>query len=386
MKRTAPQKALAAIALAVLLLAAAPAAQSGSVVVPPAYATVEGNTLDRSLGMDQIRHQQYVHTSLVSAALYKSIKEIRYRRDGNVVLVNGNKVEPMSRKPARSTIPIPTWRVLMANEHLDVMKPGPNFKTDTTTVWSGTLNIGPTPGPKVNMPDLALPASGLPPFDIRFPFSTPFAFRGPHMVVEHFCSASRNYTYHYYTDAVWSQPEGLGNVELISSTSLGCPSGQNRVHGWAPGPGGGSLELYLFGAPNSARCAAVFGVNTKTWNSSPLPANLSSMGLPSCNIYTDLSGWLFSQTNVAGFAELKVPVPNRSALAGLAFYNQWLVVDPRVSPTANFAVSDGVKVTLGTSVGSPIIPMAVLSGEGRYAERRAGFTSPGTGNVFQLIW
>jgi hypothetical protein len=110
------------------------------------------------------------------------------------------------------------------------------------------------------------------------------------------------------------------------------------------------------------------------------------MGLPSCNIYTDLVGWFFTQTNVGGFAELKLKVPNKAKFAGLTFYNQWLVVDQRVNPIANLAVSDGMKITLGTKVGSPIIQMSVLSGEGNYAQSRTGFTSLGTGNVFQLIW
>ncbi len=132
--------------------------------------------------------------------------------------------------------------------------------------------------------------------------------------------------------------------------------------------------------------AAVFGANTKTWNGSPLPVNLGVMGLASCNIYTDLTGWFFTQTNLAGFAQLQLPVPNNKSFVGVVFYNQWLVVDPRVNPIAGLAVSDGVKITLGTTVGSPIIPMSVLSGEGSYAQNRTGFTTMGTGNVFQLIW
>jgi hypothetical protein len=386
MKRAALLKAVAAGALTAVLLTAVPAAAQGSLVVPPAYATTEGNTLDRSLGMDQVRHQQYVHTSLLTAALNKSLKEIRYRRDGNVVYVNGNKVEPMSRKPTRTSVPIPTWRLLLGNFNGDVMNPGPTYITSNTSVFAGVLNIGPKPGPTANMPDLALPASGLPPWDIRFPFSAPFGFRGPHLIVENFVNEQRNATYHYYTDAVFSQPEGLGKVELISKTSLGCPSGQNRVHGWAPGPGAGNVELFLFGAPNNTSCAAVFGANTKTWNSTPLPFNLGIMGLPTCNIYTDLSVWAFTTTNLAGFAELKAKVPNKPALAGLVVYNQWLVVDPRVNPMANFAVSDGMKITLGTKVGSPVFQMSVLSGEGSYAQNRTGFTTRGTGNIFQLIW
>ncbi|MHC4512835.1 MAG: hypothetical protein ACYTKC_04050 [Planctomycetota bacterium] len=386
MNRVAFCKASACTALAAILFAAAPAAQSNSLVVPPAYATTEGNTLDRGLGTDQIRHQQYIHTSLVNTALNKSIKELRYRRDGNINRVNGTIVEPMSRKPVRSTIPVPNWRVLMGNYSGDVMNPGPTYITNNTTLFTGVLNIGPQPGPNANMPDLALPASGLPPFDIRFPFGSPFALRGPHLIVEHFSNATRNATYHYYTDAVWSLPSGFGDVDLISQTTLGCPAGQNRVYGVAPGPGGGNFELYLFGAPNSARCAAVFGGNTKTWGGRTLPLNLGFMGLGACNIYTDLTGWIFTNTNLAGFAELRTPVPNNKSLAGIVFYNQWLVVDPRVNPAIGLAASDGVKVTLGTKMGSPIIPMSVLSGEGNYAQNRTGFTTRGTGNVFQLIW
>ncbi len=387
MKPAALCKVMAATALAAVLFVAAPAAQTGgSLVVPPAYTTVEGNTLDHALGLDQIRHQQYIHTSLVKSAINKSIKELRYRRDGNVIYVNGTKREPMTRKPVRTSIPIPTWRVLLGSYSGNVMQPGPLYIRTNTTVFAGTLNIGPTPGSGANMPNLALPSSGLPPFDIRFPFGTTFAFQGPHLVVEHFSNGSRNYQYNYYVDAAWSTPSGFGAVELISKTSTGCPSGQNRVHGIAPGPGGGNFELYLFGAPNNARCAAVFGANTKTWNGGPLPWNMAPMGLAPCNIYTDLSGWIFTQTNLAGFAELKLAVPNNPTLAGLVFYNQWLVIDSRVNPTVKLAVSDGMKITLGTKIGSPIIPMSVLSGEGSYNSNRLGFTTSGTGPIFQLIW
>ena len=90
--------------------------------------------------------------------------------------------------------------------------------------------------------------------------------------------------------------------------------------------------------------------------------------------------------NIGGFAEIKTPVPNQASLAGLTFYNQWLVVDPRVNQVANLAVSDGVRVQLGTKVGSPIIPMSTLSGEGSFYKNATGFLNRGTGMVFQLIW
>ena len=130
----------------------------------------------------------------------------------------------------------------------------------------------------------------------------------------------------------------------------------------------------------------MFGANTKTWNGSPLPWNMAPMGLGACNIYTDLSGWVFTKTNLGGFAELKAAVPNNPTFAGLVVYNQWLVIDPRVNPIASLASSDGMKITLGSKIGSPIIPMGVLSGEGSYNRNRTGFNTTGTGPVFQLIW
>ena len=107
MKCATLQKAIACSFLAAVLFAAAPTAAQTFLVVPPANTSVEGNSLERTLGTDQIRHIQFVHTSLVKAAIRKSLKGIRYRRDGNVNIVNGVKIEPMTR--ATAAINIPTW-------------------------------------------------------------------------------------------------------------------------------------------------------------------------------------------------------------------------------------------------------------------------------------
>ena len=76
----------------------------------------------------------------------------------------------------------------------------------------------------------------LPAFDVKFPFTSKVMFNGPHLVLEHFAYNTRNYRYRYYMDFIetdYNQSRG-GKVELISSSSVGCPKGQNRVVGHAP--------------------------------------------------------------------------------------------------------------------------------------------------------
>src|SRR5690349_15063012 len=65
---------------------ASPLLAQGSIVIPPGTAAVDGNSADvEPFGYDQVRHVQYVHQSmLVGLAPNTLIKELAYRRDGNV--------------------------------------------------------------------------------------------------------------------------------------------------------------------------------------------------------------------------------------------------------------------------------------------------------------
>ena len=110
------------------------------------------------------------------------------------------------------------------------------------------------------------------------------------------------------------------------------------------------------------------------------------MGLSGCNIYTDLLLSVPIQANVAGIATLSMAVPANPALVGAVGYNQWGVLDSRVNPSLGFAMSDGVKVTLGNQVGQETVRMSVISGSGGRANSRAGYLQPNRGPVFQLSY
>src|SRR5690606_18168458 len=196
----------------------------------------------------------------------------------------------------------------------------------------------------------------------------------------------RNATHIYYVDAVQSDAKSGGSVGLITPTSVGCPPDFNRVHGTAPNPGGGNLALHLFGAPASTPVLCFFGESATSWNGLPLPTKLGFMGIASCSIHTDLSVPLATTTDLAGIATIELPIPANPLYAGVSLFNQWAVADQRVNPAMGFALSDGVKITLGSQVGIDSVFMTVISGEGNVAGNRFGYLQPNRGAVFQLIY
>jgi hypothetical protein len=254
--------------------------------------------------------------------------------------------------------------------------------TNMTTVFAGSLDL------LTNTPTLPPPASPTTPapFAMVFPFFAPWQFPGGNLLVDHYAYESRNRQHIYYVDAVESLPFNGGNVDLISPTSLGCPANFNRVAGTAPNPGAGAVDLHLFGAPINAPALCYFGANTTSWNGATLPLNLGVLGMAACNIYTDLTISVAVNTDVAGIASLSLPVPAVPQLIGASIYNQWGVTDQRVNPAMGFALSDGVKITLGNQVGVESIRMTVVSGEGQRANGRSGFLQPNRGPVFQLVY
>ncbi|HEX5051231.1 MAG TPA: hypothetical protein VFZ65_05630 [Planctomycetota bacterium] len=78
----------------------------------------------------------------------------------------------------------------------------------------------------------------------------------------------------------------------------------------------------------------VLGFSNTTWQGSPLPAELTSLGMPSCWLgIAPESLWLFTQQ--AGLAQWSYLLPADPGLVGLHFYVQALLVDPLVPDPAN---------------------------------------------------
>ena len=371
-----------------LLLATSLAAQTAKTfVIPPSYASKPGNTLDQEpLGLDRIRHMQFVDVSnLQGLRLGATITEIRYRREEHRLDKVFSSYEPMRRQNTRT----PNWQIKFGTFAGNYANLNPEYLhrsnvVSFTTVFAARLSL------TAHTPTLTAPSNPAnpAPFDIKFPFNVQSVLHtGAGIAIEHFAYlSSRARTHIYYVDAVQSQPNNGGTVDLISKTSTGCPANFNRVYGTAPNPGAGNVNLYLFGAPKDKPVISFLGGSATTWNGATLPLNLSFMSMGACNIYTDLTIPLLAKTDLAGIASISIPVPGNSAWVGATVYNQWAVADSRVNPVMGFAMSDGVKIQIGSQVGIETVRMSVISGQGNRANRRFGFLQPNRGAVFQLIY
>lgn len=373
-------RARATVAAAVLLASLATAQTSSSTfVVPPGYATKPANSLDQQpFGMDQIRYAQFVDkgylTGLKSGA---KVSEIRYRRDEARLDKIYSSYEPMKR----GTTVIPSWQISMGDFQGDYTNLNSEYANrgnmiSMTVVFAGSLNY------TSMTPNLAPPSSSTTaaPFAMKFPFNVQsFQYLGNGLCVDHLVYESRNRTHRYYVDSIYSEKSNGGKVELLSNTSLGCPSGYNRVYGSAPNPGAGSLKLHLFGAPESKPAICYFGYNVT-------PVNLWFMGMKSCTLYNSLSFPLGTKTDAFGLATIDIPVPLDSSYLGQVVHNQWGVADARVNPAMGFTLSDAVKVTMGNKLGAETVRMSVISGIGNAANSRYGWFQPNRGAVFQLVY
>jgi hypothetical protein len=345
-----------------------------STVIPAANAAVEGNSLDpEPFGFNQITHLCYVDRSLLAAVPNgATLSQIAYRRDW------GSTANVATMQRLARGLPAPAiWEIWMVNYTGPVLNP-PNLLSppNWTNVRTPIL---------VNFPDLPRGAGPTAPFDLQFAFDVPLVYTGGSLGIRHRAYESNAATFAYYVDAEVS-PVTAGSVQRISPSALGCPAGENRCEGYAPNPGGGDLEFYLYGGKPTTPAVAYLGASSTTWLGTPLPLSLGFFGLAACSVYTDLTVPLPTVTNVAGIGGVRVPVPAQAALAGATLYGQWLAQDDRVQPAVNLATSDGLAFTLGPTTGGYALPMSIVSAAQNLAVGRSGFVRLGEGPVFRLSW
>lgn len=277
-------------------------------VIPPGNATVEGNSLDfEPFGFQQINHLQYVDRSLLTAVPASStITQLAYRRD-----YGSYTVTPMQRL-LRGTPATAIWEVWMVNYTGPVLNPTNNIRrAGWTNVMTPVL---------VNFPDLARGTGPTANFDLQFMLDRPFLYTGGSLGIGHYAYETTGGTVTYVMDAEVGA-NSTGSADRISATTLGCPAGENRCEAFAPNPGAGNLEFYLYGAKPNALATAYLGTNTSTWLGVPLPLDLAPLGAAGCELLVSvhavlpLFSWL-------GERSVTWAVPNQPALVGVHFYNQ----------------------------------------------------------------
>ncbi|MCB9891945.1 MAG: hypothetical protein H6832_18970 [Planctomycetes bacterium] len=136
---------------------------------------------------------------------------------------------------------------------------------------------------------------------------------------------------------------------LASATAFGSacggssfvPSGTNAV------PVFGTQSAFsVEGVRANAPALLAIGGSNLMWGAFPLPLDLTPAGAPNCSIYASLDVLGATVVSGIGTATLLLPIPRDNALLGLAFYSQWIVLDPAAN-RFGAAFSQGVRSVIG---------------------------------------
>ncbi|MCA8969080.1 MAG: hypothetical protein KDC95_04830 [Planctomycetes bacterium] len=136
---------------------------------------------------------------------------------------------------------------------------------------------------------------------------------------------------------------------LASATGFGSacggssfvPSGTNAVPVF-----GTQSEFSVEGARANAPAILAIGGSAQRWGAFQLPLDLTQAGAPNCSLYASLDLLLATVASGPGTARLLLPIPRDNALLGIAFYSQWIVLDPAVNQFGA-AFSQGVRSVIG---------------------------------------
>ena len=89
------------------------------------------------------------------------------------------------------------------------------------------------------------------------------------------------------------------------------------------------------------------GTSRDKWGALALPLDLTPLGAPGNRVWVALDVGSAVLPNPGGGGALTVPVPNESALKGITFFLQSMLVDPFAN-TIQLDLSNGLEVVIGT--------------------------------------
>lgn len=104
---------------------------------------------------------------------------------------------------------------------------------------------------------------------------------------------------------------------------------------------GSAFRLDVVNLPAGGGVAVlVLGLSNSSWNSLPLPLDLTIIGLPGCTALcsVDFTTLLF---HASGLATWTLPVPNLPTLGGMQFFNQAVSLDAAAPRPVGAALSNG---------------------------------------------
>lgn len=109
---------------------------------------------------------------------------------------------------------------------------------------------------------------------------------------------------------------------------------------------GNQVPIDLAQAHGASFAMLVTGLSRTSFGPYALPFPLAAHGAPGCSLLASGDTWQLVTTNAAGRGRGFFDVPNQFSLAGLHFYNQFLVWDPAAN-ALGFALSNGGNGAIG---------------------------------------
>jgi hypothetical protein len=109
---------------------------------------------------------------------------------------------------------------------------------------------------------------------------------------------------------------------------------------------GNQLPVNLAQATPSSFSLLTIGLSSISWNGTPLPLDLATYGAPGCALFAAAPVYLLVPINAAGRGQGLIDIPLDFTLAGVHFFNQFVISDPAAN-TLGFAVSNAGEGVIG---------------------------------------
>ena len=108
---------------------------------------------------------------------------------------------------------------------------------------------------------------------------------------------------------------------------------------------GETFSVELTNVPSSSIALGIIGLSISSWGTSPLPLDLSIIGMPSCLLYTDIRRQI-GLVIAGGTTTWDTTLPSTAEWIGVSFYQQVFVVDDSV-PGLGAVMSDANEGVIG---------------------------------------